>query len=333
MRKIVLPDYNKNVLRAFLSLRVEEAPIPSPKKNQVLIKVHAAPVNPSDIAFITGGYNIIKSLPAVPGFEGSGIVTDTGAGAEHFYGKKVSFFTQEDEDGSWAEYICTDKSNTVLLEDEMDMDQGACFAINPFTARGLLDIALLQNSPTIVQNAAGSQVAHFIRLMADELGVKVIDIVRKEQTAKKISKQGAKHVLLEDDPDFDKKLLKMAHKMDARLAFDAVAGLWTGRILNSLPNDSEVVVYGGLSNKEISGVDPMGLIFKDKVISGFNLGSWRQLLDDEYFDEISKELQKHFISGVYKTAIQGKVGFDEVSKGLSLYLKNMSEGKMLIANE
>lgn len=333
MKKIVLPDYNANVLRAILSLRVEEAPVPKPKADQVLIKVHAAPCNPSDIAFMTGGYNVVKDVPAVPGFEGSGIVTEVGEGAENFYGKKVSFFTQQNEDGSWAEYVCTHKSNLVILNDEMDLDQAACFAINPFTARGLLDIALLQNTPAVIQNAAGSQVAHFIRLMASQLDVKVIDIVRKEETAQKLKEHGAKNVLLEDDPDFDNKLKKLSSKLDARLAFDAVAGLFTGRLINAMPEGSEIVVYGGLSNKPISGIDPLGLIFKDKVISGFNLGSWRQLLDDEYFEEISKELQGHFISGAYQTAIQGKTGFDDVSKGLSAYLKNMSEGKMLISPE
>ncbi|MBN2639896.1 MAG: zinc-binding dehydrogenase [Bacteroidales bacterium] len=333
MKKIVLPEYNTNVLRAVLSLRVEEAPIPKPKENQVLIKVHAAPCNPSDIAFLTGGYNVVKNVPAVPGFEGSGIVTEAGEGAEEYFGKKVSFFTQQNEDGSWAEYVCTHKSDLVVLDDKMDMDQAACFAINPFTARGLLDIALLQNTPAIIQNAAGSQVTHFIRLMASELDVKVIDIVRKEETAKKLKKQGAQHILLEDDPDFDMKLKKLSLKLDARLAFDAVAGSFAGRLINAIPEGSELVVYGGLSNKPVSDVNPLGLIFHDKVISGFNLGSWRQLLDDEYFEEISKELQEHFISGAYQTTIQGKTSFDEVSKGLSAYLKNMSEGKMLISPE
>ena len=75
------------------------------------------------------------------------------------------------------------------------------------------------------------------------------------------------------------------------------------------------------------------MIFKDKVVSGFNLGSWRQLLDDEYFEEISRELQGHFIAGDYQTAIQGKIGFGNVVQGLSQYLKNMSNGKVLITSE
>ena len=333
MKKVVLPGYNTNVLRAILSLKVEDTPVPKPDKDQVVIEVHAAPCNPSDIAFMAGGYNVVKTLPAVPGFEGSGVVVEVGEGAENYLGKKVSFFTQGNDDGSWSAYVCTHRSNLILLKEEMDMDQAACFAINPFTARGLLDVAILQNTQAVIQNAAGSQVAAFIRIMAKELEIEVIDIVRKEETMQQLKDHGARHVLLENDPDFDEKLQHLAAKLDARLAYDAVSGPQSGRILNAMPESSEMVVFGGLSNKPVSDVNPLGLIFKDKVISGFNLGSWRELLDDEYFEEISEELQHHFITGDYHTRIQGKIQFEDVVKGLTQYMKNMSDGKILITKE
>ena len=331
MRKIVLPEYKKNILRAILSLKVVESKIPKPGKDEVLIKLHAAPCNPSDIAFMEGGYNIVKTLPAVPGLEGSGVIIDAGEGAENLIDKKVSFFSQEDCDGSWSEYLCLNKKNVVALDERMDMDQAACFAINPFTARGLLDIALLHSVPCIIQNAAGGQVAAFVRQMAGELSIKVIDIVRKKESMDSLKKEGAKHVLLEHDPDFEEKLRKLSDKFDAQLAFDAVGGELTGKILNAMPEGSEIVVYGGLSNQPISGVDSMGLIFKDKIVSGFNLPQWRELLDDDYFEEINKEMQARFIEGKYKTRIQSRTDFDNITQGLRDYLRQMSAGKILIS--
>lgn len=330
MRKIVLPEYKKNILRAILSLQVVESKMPKPARDEVLIKVHAAPCNPSDIAFMEGGYNVVKTLPAVPGLEGSGVVVDAGEGAENLIDEKVCFFSQEDRDGSWSEYICLNKKNIVVLDERMDMDQGACFAINPFTARGLLDIALLHSVPCIIQNAAGGQVAAFVRQMAGELNIKVIDIVRKKESMDSLKKEGAKYVLLEHDDDFEKQLRKLSEKLDAQLAFDAVGGELTGKILNAMPEGSEIVVYGGLSNQDVSGVDTMGLIFKDKIVSGFNLPDWREMLDDEYFEVINKEMQERFISGTYKTRIQSRTDFDNVTKGLRDYLRQMSAGKILI---
>ncbi len=331
MRKIVLPEYKKNILRAILSLQVMESKIPKPSRDEVLIKVHAAPCNPADIAFMEGGYNIVKTLPAVPGLEGSGVVVDAGEGAENLIDEKVCFFSQGDRDGSWSEYLCLKKKNIVILDERMDMDQAACFAINPFTARGLLDTALLHSVPCIIQNAAGGQVAAFVRQMAGELNIKVIDIVRKKESMDSLKKQGAEHVLLEHDDDFEKKLHKLSEKLDARLAFDAVGGELTGKILNVMPDGSEIVVYGGLSNQPVSGIDSMGLIFKDKIVSGFNLPDWREMLDDEYFEVINKEMQARFIDGIYKTRIQSLTDFDHITQGLRDYLRQMSAGKILIS--
>jgi len=330
MKKISLPAYNHNILRAIYSLKVEEAEIPQTGKDEVLIEVYAAPCNPSDIAFMEGNYNIIKSLPAVPGFEGSGRIIEAGEGYEHLIGSKVSFFVQADGDGSWSEYVCTHKDNIVVLDETMDMDQAACFAVNPFTARGLLDIALLRNDQAIIQNAAGGQVAAFVRQMAKEMDIKVIDIVRKTESYDKLMRAGAEQVLLEGDQHFEEHLTDLCHTFNARLAFDAVGGSLSGQIFNAMPENAELVVYGGLSTKAVSGISTMDLIFKDKIISGFNLPRWRQQLDDDYFEEVSHEMQQQFITGNYKTRIQGATNYENVVKGLMNYIRNMSEGKILI---
>ena len=117
---VVLPEYNNNLVRAILGLKKGERPIRKLKDNELLIKMEAAPCNPSDIAFIRGGYNIKKTLPAVPGFEGSGIVVGTGNEARHFLGKRISSFTQADTDGTWAEYFITRSEDCLILKDEID---------------------------------------------------------------------------------------------------------------------------------------------------------------------------------------------------------------------
>ncbi len=333
MKKVVLPAYNKNIIRALQSLRVEECALTQPGKDEVLIKVHAAPCNPSDIAFLIGGYNIVKKVPTVPGFEGSGIVVEAGEGAEDLIDRKVSFFIQEENCGSWSEYVISSRNKLVILDAEMNMDQAACFAINPFTARGLLDIALLRDNHTIIQNAAGGQVAAFVRQMAGDMDIEVIDIVRKKETVVRLEKEGARHILLENEPQFEQKLEKLAYKLDARLTFDAVGGSLSGQIFNAMPHDAELVSYGGLSTKNISGIDPLDLIFHDKIISGFNLPEWREQMDDDFFEQVSLEMQHLFISGKYHTKIQGSVGFDNIGDGLIHCLRNLSKGKMLIKAE
>ncbi len=330
MKSVVLPAYNKNILRAILSLEIQEKELPKLNDDEVLIKTHAAPVNPSDVAFIQGGYNIVKQLPAVPGFEGSGVIVDAGKNANDLIKKKVSAFVQTNHDGSWAEYFVARKKDLIILQDDMDMDQAACFTVNPFTAYALMEIALIRESKAIVQNAAGAQVAALIRTMARENEMEVINIVRKAETAAFLKQQGIQHVLNQTDDTFEEQLKSLSLQLQATTALDAVGGELAGQMFNAMADDSELVVYGGLSGKPLSGIGLMGVIFKNKIISGFNLMDWKRELDTSEFEQVSNELQDKIISGIYKTEIQETVGLDQIVQGLKTYLGNMSGGKILI---
>ena len=330
MQVVQLPEYNRNVLRALLSLKVIHKEIPKPQNDEVLVKMHAASCNPSDIAFIQGGYNIVKTLPTVPGFEGSGIVVETGSEAKDLLDKKVCCFIQTDIDGTWAEYFKLKRENLVVLDEVMDLDQAACFSVNPFTAFALIDIAEIKHCKTIIQNAAGGQVPALIRLLAKKRGIETINIVRKPITAERLKKEGVKHVLVEQDDDCFEKLEHLANKLNATVAFDAVGGPLAGLIFNSMPSNSELVVYGGLSNKPISEINTMDIIFQNKIITGFNLMGWKTEIGHDEYLRIVNELQKLFISGQMTTKIQDCVSLENIIQGLKTYLGNMSDGKILI---
>lgn len=330
MKAIVLPDYNKNVLRAMLSLKQEERDLPKLQSNEVLIKTHAAVCNPSDIAFIQGVYNIVKPLPAIPGFEGAGLVVETGESAKEFEGKNVSAFVQNDAYGTWAEYFVAKTSDVIILNKDMDLDQAACFTVNPFTAYGMFETVRIAGAKALIQNASGGQVAAFIRKMGEEFGCEVIDIVRKKETVEMLVAEGAKHVLLETDDNFDKQLKDICFELKPTVAFDAVGGSLSGKMYNALVPHSDLVVYGGLSNKPMSELSVMGAIFNDKVVSGFNLIDWKKQLAEGEFEEISQLLQQKFIDGNYKTKIYNTVKLENIVKGIKGYLGNMSAGKLLI---
>jgi NADPH:quinone reductase len=330
MKAVSLSTYNNNLLRALLSLKITEKKIPKPGKDEVVVKMHAASCNPSDIAFIQGGYNIVKTLPAVPGFEGSGTVVETGSNTVSLLGKKVSCFVQEDNDGTWAEYFKLNKNDLIVLREEMNMEQAACFSVNPFTAFALVKLAELNKSNTIIQNAAGGQVPSLVRQVAQIKGIKTIDIVRKKETADKLVAEDVENVLFEQEEQFAEKLHILANDLKATIAFDAVGGSSTGVIFNALPNHSKHIVYGGLSNKTISEVNTMDIIFKDKTISGFNLLDWKDEIGQEKFGFISDKLQNLFIENKLKTVIRGEVKLDNIIRGLKTYLGNMSKGKILI---
>lgn len=331
MKAVLLPAYNNNLIRALIGMKVEEKPIPKVFEGEVLVKIEASPCNPSDIAFLRGGYNIRKSLPTIPGFEGVGVISEVGEGvSKDFIGKRVSCFVQDDRSGTWSEFVAAKITDCITLKDEMPIEQAACFAVNPFTAFALYEMAQQELCECIIQNAAAGQVGKFIRVLAKKDGLKVINIVRKEYQVEQLKAEGEEYILNSEDEQFKQDLYNLAHKLNATMAFDAVGGENTGLLINSMTEDSEVVIYGGLSGTEVSNIDPMGIIFERKILSGFNLMDWIDSLEDDEFEEVSDYLQDLFINGVLKTDIKATFALNDVVKGIRSYISDMSAGKILI---
>lgn len=324
----IISSYNDNLIRAILGISVGERPVPVPGPDEVVIKVSASPVNPSDIAFLRGGYNVVKELPAVPGFEGAGTVVDAGNNLIHWKGKRVSFFTQEEGDGAWAEYVVTDGSNCLLIEENMADDQAACFSINPFTAYGMFQMARRNATDVIVQNAAAGQVGEFIRYFAKEKGLEVINVVRRKESAEAMINAG-NDTLCSVEENYTKKLKEMVSGRKA-IVFDAVGGEATGQFMNILPSGSTIVLYGGLSGGMIGDIDPLQLIFHDKCLTGFNLNNWRKSLSREELGKVSSTLQKIISEEKCLTRIQGSFPLTDIVAAIRSYIKNMSAGKVVL---
>lgn len=331
MKGIVLPDYNTNFIRAMISMKVEESETPLPKDDQVLIRIDATPCNPSDIAFIRGMYNVKKTLPKVLGFEGTGKVIKTGSDehSKSLLGKRVSCFSQADENGTWANFFLTNADNCIVLDERIDIDQAACFFVNPFTAYALFDICLKRGIKSVVQNAATGQIGKFIRTLAKLNNINVINIVRKPEHIEVLNNEGEEYNLDSSSENFEEKLNEMANSLKAKLLFDAVGGEMTGTLINQMPEDSEIIVYGGLSGKQIGNIEVLDIIFKNKIISGFNLNTWRKNISKVEFDNISSTLQKMIIDGKISTNIHQIFKLEDFIPALKAYIGNMSAGKII----
>jgi NADPH:quinone reductase-like Zn-dependent oxidoreductase len=326
---VILNEYNPNLVRAILGLKKSKRELRELNKDEVLIRMEATTCNPSDIAFIRGGYNIQRKLPAVPGFEGTGIVVKTGDKAKALIGKRVSSFTQSDADGTWAEYYISKAEDCIVIKDGLNFEQAASLSINPFTAYGLIEMALNNKCRTIIQNAGGGQIAAFIRTLAELNGIQTVNIVRKEESANSLKEAGVSHVLDSSNINFKEELKTLAFQLNATMAFDAVGSEQTGILLQAMPPQAKVVLYGGLAGGLISGIEPFDIIFRDKKLVGFNLTEWKSAKSKADFEKISNQLQEWMIGGVLKSQIQAIFKLDEVVNGLRTYIKSMSAGKIL----
>jgi NADPH:quinone reductase len=276
MRAVVLAAYRENVMEAIDSLCIAERPVPELRHGQVLVRVEAAPCNPSDLLLLQGKYGSLKKLPSVPGWEGAGRVVAGGGGliARWLQGKRVACALRDDRDGTWAEYFVAEARDCIPLKRNVSFDEGASLIINPFTAAGLLATARKGNHRAAVQTAAASQLGRMLITMADEAQFPLINIVRRDEQVELLKSMGAQHIFNSSHEHFAVELKSLCKTLEATIAFDAVAGGMTGTLINAMPRGSAVYVYGALSEEPCALIDPVEIVFNEKSIQGFYLGNW-----------------------------------------------------------
>ena len=330
MTSVILESYN-----GADALRVVQRPVPKFGPNEVLIRVAASPINPSDQSFLLGHYGFQKPTPVVPGFEGSGTVIAVGGGTglmgRYLMGKRVACVSQQKGDGIWAEYVATAVNYALPLDDAVSLEQGAMSVVNPLTAVALIDIAKSAGHKTIINTAAASVLGQMLHRLGQQEGVDVVGIVRRVAQLEQLKQQGVAHVLNSSDADFAEELRELCHQQNIHLAFDAIAGDFPLILLNAMPDHSKVTVYGGLSQQVVQ-IDPTGLIFQDKSVDGFWLTSW---IGQKSFLQnlLTWRRAQKLMNTALKTEVRARYALSEVQKAAEAYENQMTGGKILLVME
>ena len=332
MHALVLHEYCEDIAEAIDSLKVEQRSVPALKRGQVLVRIEAAPCNPSDLLLLQGKYGSLKTLPTVPGWEGAGTVVASGGGplAWWLMGKRAACGQQEDRDGTWAQYVVANAAECIPLKRQLCMEQAASLIINPLTAMGLLETARRGGHRAAVQTAGASQLGRMLVAMASESNFPIINVVRREAQVELLKSMGAAHVLNSSDDDFVERLGAIAAELQATAAFEAIGGEMTGTLFNVLPEGSTVFVYGALSEAACDNIDPIGLIFRGKTVTGFYLGVWLKERGSLDVLRAASRAQKMLIDGRIETKVQRTVSLEESVDGLRQYVDHMTDGKLLI---
>lgn len=326
MRALELRDYD----RRRESLAVVEKPLPHPRRNEVLVRIGASPVNPSDLMFLRGLYGVKKKLPVVPGFEAAGEVVAAGGGlmARWLVGRRVACAASQNGDGTWAEYMRTSASLCIPLRRNVGVEQGAAMIVNPFSAWAMMEEARGAGARAVAQTAAASALGCMINQLAARRGIPVVNIVRRQEQVELLEKSGAQYVLNSTDADFDARLKELCRRLDVTMAFDAVAGDLNGQLLRAMRNGGRVIVYGALSMRACD-VDPRALIFERKRVEGFWLHDW--LMRQNALAKIitSMRVQKLLASDL-KTEIRARLPLAQAAQGIEQYAQQMTGGKILL---
>jgi NADPH:quinone reductase-like Zn-dependent oxidoreductase len=320
-------------LRAYegtAAVHLVEKPLPQPGAGEVLVKLTAAPINPSDLLFLSGSYGIRKTLPAVPGFEGSGTVVAAGPGLlpRMLLGQRVACGNQSDSDGTWAEYMCVSANTCVVLLPQVSNLQAATLIINPLTAWALVERARQGGHRAAIQSAAASSLGQMVLRLGLHVNYPIIHVVRRDEQARLLRDMGAAHVLNSSAAGFDTQLRTLSRELGATCALDAVGGTLTQRMLAVMPRGSTAVVYGLLSG-EPPRASATALIFENKRIEGFWLTEWimaKSMPDQLRVGFMAQRMLKHEL----KTPVRAALPLDEHATAFRLYEQEPSAGKVLL---
>jgi NADPH:quinone reductase-like Zn-dependent oxidoreductase len=311
-------------------LRLIERPVPSPGRGEVLVRIAAAAVNPSDLKFIRGAYGLRKPLPVVPGFEGSGTVVAAGGGlrARFMSGRRVACLAPETKDGTWAEYMVAEAAKCIPLLKGVSLEQGATMVVNPWTATAHLERARKGGHKAAVHTAAAGALGRMVLRLALRQGFPMVHLARFAGQVEELKSLGAENVLSLEDPDLDVHLKDLCHRLEATIAFDPIGGEMTGRVLAAMPKGSVAVVYGSLADAACA-IRPERFIYEGKRVEGFWLPRWVEKKSLLGRMRMAMGVQKHLATD-FQTPVRVRVALDGAVEAIAQYERDPDAGKALI---
>jgi hypothetical protein len=233
-----------------LELSLAEVEIPTPGPTDIIIKVEATPINPSDLGLLVGAGDIStavqsgtadrpvitakvpdagmramkarigQSLPV--GNEGAGTVVAAGESeaAQALLGKRVTGLGGE----FYSEYRMLNVGQVMELPDGISAEQGASCYVNPLTALSFVETMRNMGHESLVHTAAASNLGQMLNKICLKDGVPLVNIVRKEEQAEILRGIGAKHIVNSTSPTFMEDLIAALMETGATLGFDAIGG-------------------------------------------------------------------------------------------------------------
>jgi NADPH:quinone reductase-like Zn-dependent oxidoreductase len=311
-------------------LVIRSVPVPVPGKGEVLVKMEAAPLNPSDLSMLKGGYAVKPQYPYIPGIEGSGTVVGHGGGllARFRMGRRVACTSSPGRGGTWAGYMVTDAAKTIPLPGNTTFTEGACMIVNPLTAVAFLRILRTGGYRAAVNTAAASALGRMLIRLLNREKIPLINIVRRESQVSLLKEAGAEYVLATSSPDFEEKYVALTRQLKADIILDAVGGSLAALLLAKSVPGTRLVSYASLSGDDIP-VNPRELLQNNKSLTGFYLATWlgSQRLTSTLAD-ISKA--KKMLSKELSTEISDIMPLSGINNAIAQYRENMTTGKIII---
>lgn len=292
-----------------LEISLVSVPTPEPGPDEVVVRVEASPINPSDLGLLVGAADMTtarasgtsdspvitakvseagiramaarldESMPV--GNEGAGVVIRTGSSdaAKALMGKTVAMIGG----AMYAQYRCLKLAECLPLPAGTTPAEGASCFVNPLTALGMVETLRREGHKALVHTAAASNLGQMLNRICLKDGIGLVNIVRSPQQAEILRKIGAKHIVDSTAPGFTDDLTSALAETGATLAFDAIGG---GTLAGQILTGMEIVInrtakvysrYGSNVHKQVyiyGSLDPGPLVLNRSFGTAWGVGGW-----------------------------------------------------------
>jgi NADPH:quinone reductase-like Zn-dependent oxidoreductase len=292
-----------------LELSLASVPIPEPGPDEILVRVEASPINPSDLGLLVGAADMStaktsgtgdaavvtakvpdgamkamagrldESMPV--GNEGAGVVIKAGSSdaAQALMGKTVAMIGG----AMYAQYRCLRAKDVLPLPPGTTPAEGASCFVNPLTSLGMVETMRREGHKALVHTAAASNLGQMLNKICIKDGVGLVNIVRSAEQGDILRKLGAKHIVDSTAPTFMEDLTNALVETGATLAFDAIGG---GRLAGQILTCMETAVnktakvysrYGSSVHKQVyiyGGLDLRPTELVRSFGMAWSIGGW-----------------------------------------------------------
>ena len=292
-----------------LSITKAERPIPS--ADEVLIKVEAAPINPSDLGLLlsfaadlssisTSGsedetVTSMKIHPALMGSmkprldqsmqagnEGAGVIVDAGENVKELIGKTVGLAGG----AMYSQYRCVPAASCLVMDEDTTPAEAASSFVNPLTALCFVETMKMENHTALVHTAAASNLGQMLVKICKDDGIPLVNIVRKSEQVDLLKNLGAEYICNTSDESFMDDLVNALVTTGATLGFDATGGGNNGELPGQILSAMEIAAnktakeysrYGSDTYKQVyiyGGLDQSPTVLKRAYGMSWGLGGW-----------------------------------------------------------
>jgi NADPH:quinone reductase-like Zn-dependent oxidoreductase len=311
-------------------LRLEELPKPMPGKGEVLVRMKARPIHPSDLLTVRGLYGLLPKLPATPGGEGAGLIEALGPDVRGFQaGQRVIPLGVP---GTWQEHLVVKAERLVPIPESLAFSAAAQFVVNPFAAWVMIAEELkLAPGQWLLQTAAGSTLGRIVLQLAKRRGFQTINVVRRREQADELRALGAEEVVCTDEEDLVARVMRITGEAGVPAAIDAVGGRTGSEAARALGRRGVMLSYGLLSGEPLT-IDSGRMIFKSSTVRGFWLAEWFRSVPAERLRAVSAELLGLMAEGAVAPPVEAEYPLRDIVKAVAHAERRGRHGKVLLVD-